>query len=238
MFKITVEGRTLEELKNNLENITNELYFKGPNKPVEAFTGGQDLKRVEEPAPTPLVKEVVLPVHSVDGVSLAVPTAATGSVELDTDGLPWDARIHSSSKAKTTKGKWKKRKNLPEGEYERVMQELKGFKVEQPAQPVEAPAIPAVPAAPVVETPQAVAQPAAVEAPATPGQFKHSLETFTNNMGKILTDLMMEGKVDQNYLQSLCEYFGVPVIWEVKEDPAKTKELYEKLVEFGIIEVL
>ncbi len=38
----------------------------------------------------------------------AAPAAAPAAdVELDTDGVPWDARIHSSTKNKTVKGVWK-----------------------------------------------------------------------------------------------------------------------------------
>ncbi len=45
--------------------------------------------------------------------------------ETDIDGIPWDERIHSSGKTRTTTGQWTKRKRLPEGEYEKVMNELK-----------------------------------------------------------------------------------------------------------------
>lgn len=83
------------------------------------------------------------------------PAAAPGTdtVELDADGLPWDARIHSDAterKAKT--GKWKTRKNLPDGYKEQIEAELRGVPV-TPATPAPAPA----PSAP---------SPAAIVAPA------------------------------------------------------------------------
>jgi hypothetical protein len=83
------------------------------------------------------------------------PAAAPGTdtVELDADGLPWDARIHSDAterKAKT--GKWKTRKNLPDGYKEQIEAELRGVPV-TPATPAPAPA----PSAP---SPAATAAPA------------------------------------------------------------------------------
>lgn len=77
----------------------------------------------------------------------------TGTVELDADGLPWDPRIHSDAterKAKT--GKWKTRKNLPDGYKEQIEAELRGVPV-TPATPAPAPA----PSAP---SPAATAAPA------------------------------------------------------------------------------
>lgn len=44
----------------------------------------------------------------------AAPTSPAG-IELDTDGLPWDARIHSSSKAKNADGRWRAKKGLNDG---------------------------------------------------------------------------------------------------------------------------
>lgn len=86
------------------------------------------------------------------------PAAAGGEVELDVDGLPWDARIHSDAaerKAKT--GKWKRRKNLTDEYVATIEAELRGVPVAPAATPAPAPA----PSAP---------SPAATVAPApTPG---------------------------------------------------------------------
>lgn len=68
----------------------------------------------DEPVPTPSTP----PVPEV---------AACDDVELDSDGVPWDERIHSSSKkrSKGGKGPWVKRKNLPDGLHKQVTEELK-----------------------------------------------------------------------------------------------------------------
>ncbi len=44
--------------------------------------------------------------------------------ELDSNGHPWDARIHASTKTKTTKGEWKKRRGVDEVTYGNVIAEL------------------------------------------------------------------------------------------------------------------
>jgi len=59
-------------------------------------------------------------VESTLGKTAAAPLAQTPHVtaaDRDTKGLPWDARIHSSTKGKNQDGSWKKRKNLPSEEY-------------------------------------------------------------------------------------------------------------------------
>lgn len=52
-------------------------------------------------------------------------TSANSAAEVDFDGIPWDARIHSSTKTKTAAGTWTKRKRLADGVYETVLAELK-----------------------------------------------------------------------------------------------------------------
>lgn len=83
------------------------------------------------------------------------PVAAGGEVELDADGLPWDARIHSNAaERKAATGKWKTRKNLAPGYKEQIEAELRGVPAATPA-PAAAPSAPspAAPAAPAVPAP-------------------------------------------------------------------------------------
>lgn len=50
---------------------------------------------------------------------------SVGSVDLDKDGLPWDARIHSSNKAKVADGSWRKKRGLDPAILVTVEAELK-----------------------------------------------------------------------------------------------------------------
>ena len=54
------------------------------------------------------------------------PTASTDSAELDANGLPWDMRIHASTKTKMKDGKWKYRRGLAGNVRQDVEAELKG----------------------------------------------------------------------------------------------------------------
>lgn len=66
----------------------------------------------------------------------AAPAPAAPGIELDADGLPWDARIHSDATVrKAATGKWKTRKNLPAGYKEQIEAELRGVPTAAPAPP-------------------------------------------------------------------------------------------------------
>lgn len=102
------------------------------------------------PPATPAVSNVV-----------TMPPNGNGGSELDVAGLPWDARIHASSKAKTEDGHWRKKRGLADGEFERVEAELKAL-MAVPA-PAAAP-VPPPPPSPTV----AVAEPIAAAIPSVP----------------------------------------------------------------------
>lgn len=63
------------------------------------------------------------------GESTSVETAPTEQTqptpELDRDGIPWDARIHSSNGKLTATGQWQKRRGLDPLTYETIKAELK-----------------------------------------------------------------------------------------------------------------
>ena len=50
----------------------------------------------------------------------------SGTPSADSTGLPWDVRIHASTKTLTQDGKWKKRKGIEAEEVTRVEAELRG----------------------------------------------------------------------------------------------------------------
>ena len=77
---------------------------------------------VIEPAPIQTA-----PVAPPPPVSLSVPTAspAAGDVDRDSTGLPWDARIHAESKAKTDKNVWRRRRGVDDATVAAVIDELR-----------------------------------------------------------------------------------------------------------------
>jgi hypothetical protein len=79
------------------------------------------------------------------------PGLLESSVELDGDGLPWDHRIHASSKAKLSKAPncWKRKRGVDPDVIAEVEAELRAAMSAGPHNPVNpAPAKPAVPAEP------------------------------------------------------------------------------------------
>lgn len=102
----------------------------------------------------------------------AAPTTHASGVAIDKAGLPWDARIHSSSKAINADGTWRKRKGLnDEGLVKRIESELL--------------AAMAVPAAPVATIPPQTeggwTAPEVAPLPAVPVQTEPAVK-FNNDM--------------------------------------------------------
>ena len=131
------------------------------------------------------------------------PTVVQGHVEtgvdLDKNGLPWDARIHAGSKLKTAKGIWKKRKGVDDATYTAVVQELEGNETETPAPPVVTPIAQAA-----VETPAPVVTPQPAPTPAVPQPMNVAPvaieRDFKGLMAKI-TSLFAAQKIETTYPQ-------------------------------------
>jgi hypothetical protein len=95
---------------------------------------------------------------------MVVPTACP---DKDAAGLPWDARIHSSSKALNADGTWRVRRGLNPVIKNQVEAELRAPKV--PAMPGNVPPAPPAPAAAGSDTVAVVPPPAPpVTAPPVP----------------------------------------------------------------------
>lgn len=125
-----------------------------------------------------------------------VPAVATDTLQVDSEGLPWDERIHSSSKKTTAKGTWTRRKNINDDVFNRVTAELRGGAV--PPAPIMTASIPP---APMVAPPPSFLQ----RTPAQPPAFNP-----LGGNGKSITDLFNKiqqmfasGSADAVYLSSL-----------------------------------
>lgn len=80
-------------------------------EPLPVFRKGQP---DEESDPLPSPSERLI----------AQAASAANPGELDKDGIPWDARIHASSKAKNADGTWRKMRGVNEITYGEVFAEL------------------------------------------------------------------------------------------------------------------
>lgn len=96
----------------------------------------------------------------------SAPASTDGAVEVDKNGLPWDARIHSDAKEKlSAKGYWKKRRGVDDATVQAVEAELRQLMVanaaagateeqssDDDAEPSATPPQVAAPAAPAAPT--------------------------------------------------------------------------------------
>lgn len=145
------------------------------------------------PSPPALTPAPVAPAPSAP----AALTSPVGGVETDTDGLPWDARIHAGTKNKNADGRWKAKKGINDPAFvDRVKAELR-----QIMGPV--PAVVSVPAgAGAVAT--VITPPAAPPAPvATPG-----VDNFVSLVGRAAAAIH-GGKITQDEVNAIAAKWGV-----------------------------
>lgn len=90
---------------------------------AETIAAMQEARAMRPIPPAPPVPAAVVPPPPVS--SGVVPVSPPAGVDVDAEGLPWDARIHGGTKEKTAKGVWKRRRNTDDAEWDRVRAELK-----------------------------------------------------------------------------------------------------------------
>lgn len=156
---------------------------------------GTDLLDIEEelipvppevvniPAPPPSAAQIFNPVNGLN-----LPAVPKLSVELDTEGLPWDIRIHARTKTKMKDGSWKKLRGVGPNVVKQVEAGLKAVQN-----------IPAPPPSVIVPVPPVTA--ATVQAPAILG--------FTDLMS-LVTKSITEGKLKRDQVVEVLKPFGIP----------------------------
>lgn len=111
-------------------------------KPVSSIAGADVFKIAPVDTPASIVPPP--PAASSPAPSIVPPpppvaqtaAAAPANVDLDKRGIPWDARIHSSSKAKLATGNWKNLRGVDPALVAKVEAELFGAQSAPAAQPV------------------------------------------------------------------------------------------------------
>lgn len=171
------------------------------------------------PAPTIAFAPAVLtaPSPAPTAAPLTAPPAATGSGERDSKGMPWDGRIHASTKAKVADGSWRYKRGVEDATIAQIEGELRAA-LAAPAAPAfgphpfsdtQQPAAPAV--APVVAPPPVVA-PAPAPAVAVPvAPVAGSIQTYAQLMAA-LPPKIVSGELTATSLQQACESVGVPSV--------------------------
>lgn len=164
-----------------------------------------DLAPSEPPAITPSAPEAVaaIAVPLPPSVLPEPPAAPPAPPSVDASGLPWDARIHSESKAAVADGTWRKRRGVDPELVKQVEAELRG---ESPAamEPSAAAVFASTPTAADIPAPPAPAvvppPPAAVPLDPAPTTEAAPARTLTDlsaavAQGKLkMTDLIEQAK--------------------------------------------
>lgn len=245
MYKFEISADSPKELREKMIEFANEIKEeenktqlpKYLDEPIEEITSGFE-------KPVPLFSS-----ESTPQFPAATVVVSTAQGEVDSHGLPWDARIHADSKTKKTDGTWTMKRKLDPEFVKKVQDEIK-----TPHTPIVIPPVP--PSAVHAELPKFdhTAQPGVspferqvpevIAAPVqqyetTPipqgNRPAHSLITFKNNLMILIAQLINEGKINHEYLAQLKVYFQVKEIWNILSSELQCIELYNTFAELGFI---
>jgi len=162
-------------------------------------------------APRPPVEPMAVP--SPDAVFVQpVPPGMHGTPQRDADGLPWDGRIHSSSKALLVDGKWRQRRNTDPAVVAAVTAELRAA-LGAPAPAAAAVVVPSpVTVAPFV--PENIPLPAALVVVPPPPPPADATLSFPDFMRAITAARIPPGTV-----LDACKAVGMPSIPALNQRP-------------------
>jgi hypothetical protein len=142
----------------------------------------------------------------------APPAAGAGAtVELDTDGLPWDGRIHASTKGKNADGRWKAKRGVEAALVAQVQAELRAV-MGAPSVP-NAPTTGAAPTPPIVTPPAPPAppiSPAGIAAPAPPTIPTAPIGVDFPSLAKMVGELIPAGRLTNETLSAIVSKYGLP----------------------------
>lgn len=242
MYRIAIAGRTVKELRDNVtkflaETSVEEIIEKQTSQPtfntkadtadVMTIIAHHAAAKFIEDTPTPSPVEPIIT-----------------SGEVDSRGIPWDARIHAATKVVTTKGAWRTRRGVEPALVKQIESELRTAVAGRQTTPVAVPPPPVAQAPiplmglvppPVTVAPTPIATPPPATAPVSiaPVISAHTFDTFKNNLVATLTRLVSEGKLTQEYIQLLRNHFNVEQIWQVND--AQIAEMFEQFANAGLI---
>lgn len=212
-MKLMISGSSIAELKRNALQFLEEI---GDSTPV--MTG--------EP-----VVELTAADEEVDAeIDETAMVDTTG--ELDARGIPWIAQIHSTSRAKTKDGNWRYRRNVEDSTIKAIESKYQ----QAVASPFSAPPplLQVVPSVAQPVTPNTVTPPLPAMSTQQPVALAHSFATFKANMVAVLAELVKQGKLTQEYINQLREYFQVENIWQISDTQAQM--MFDNFCSLGLIQ--
>lgn len=129
MFKIEIVGADMNEFKDKVMQFTEALFGEDKaNIGEDPAPEGDGVREMYRPAPgyenhhsppsmvtsLPEPTPLFTPAPAVEHTP--IPNTPQSVGEVDADGVPWNADLHASSKAKTKDGKWRARRGLNKDE--------------------------------------------------------------------------------------------------------------------------
>lgn len=200
---------------------------------------------VPPPAPVAIVASDVVPGVVPTTAATAAP-AYTPPPAVDSAGLPWDGRIHSSSRALNKDGTWRIQRNVDKSLIATVEAELRAKAAPVVAVPSAAPAPIPVPVAPVVAVPSAEpvgdgldlpphlvrTGPAPVAVPGgpvpTPVPTAPPAITYETVVA-MMTDAITAGKITPPLDAAFWAKFGVTGVQQLQSNPGALQLAYAYL---------
>lgn len=182
--------------------------------PAQAF--GQALTPAAAFGAAPTPPTASAPVAAVSAPAPAMnPAPAQSGVEVDTNGLPWNAKIHSESKAKNQDGTWRYRRNTDKALIAQVEAELRAAMGLPAPTAAPAPNVPPVPTPPA--SPSAAAAPVIPPIPTAPGSVAPAAPSpapgvpVNDFLGLVerITPLIAAQKLTQDEVKMACGLSGL-----------------------------
>lgn len=202
----------------------NALLTQGAREPVpfdvvqDAMGGNDDEVTHGNPAEAFGAPQAPAPSAAAPDISQAmIPTtqlATTATPAVDSAGLPWDERIHSSGRTLVKDGTWRRKGGISDDAYNAVLAELKG----QPASPpAPVPAVPVAPQPPSSTAPAAPTPPPAppVSPPAAPTTGLPPFPAFMTRMAP----LAQAGKTSLTRIAEIAQTLGVTTLPDLAKSP-------------------
>lgn len=207
MFKVSVIEETYQELCDAVAELHSKLNEAGQTMgTVEVMKGASMGPTAFAEIPPPA------PIASVPAQTEALPPpppeqVAASTDSLDTAGLPWDARIHTSTKSTNADGTWRKRRGVSKEAYNTVMAEL-GAQAATPA---------------AAQT----ALPAVDMGPATPFPLAE-----TKDYAALLELVAVKG-VDFATVNGVCRNYGMSGMVDLKTNPEFQPLVYDAIAQLS-----
>lgn len=189
------------------------------------------------PPPPPPSVSIAAPIPPAPAASPVADAGTVVSVELDTAGMPWDARIHQKSRNKTKPGTWKVIKGLDPAVLQAVVMEIAAARTGGASAPVSLPATaatavhggsvpvppppPPAPASSVPPPPPPAPVPGPPAAGSAPGGA--SAGGVAASPYSILVDKIIAAnkakKITPQQITQICQATGAPSLMELNKMP-------------------